>query len=120
MWEEEFDASKKETISWYVPCAELIEKMNLQYGECDGAFYDTMNNVVAFDTAVAGYDLGLVVRKDVFDTFLRKNQYCFVWFVNASKEIHKKDLSIRRYSDWAGLYYYENNKVMGDIFICEN
>ena len=52
MWEEEFDASKKETISWYVPCAELIEKMNLQYGECDGAFYDTMNNVVAFDTAV--------------------------------------------------------------------
>ena len=94
--------------------------MNLQYGECDGAFYDTMNNVVAFDTAVAGYDLGLVVRKDVFDTFLRKNQYCFVWFVNASKEIHKKDLSIRRYSDWAGLYYYENNKVMGDIFICEN
>lgn len=106
-WEEEFDASKEDGIGLYMPCAEFIEKMNLQYGKCDGAFYDKAGGLAAFDMEVIGKKSGLVVRKEIFDTFLKENDYAFIWYVNAGKEIHGEDHSIEDCSDWTGIYYYE-------------
>ena len=36
MWEKELDLSKKETLSWYAPCAELINSLKLRYGVTAG------------------------------------------------------------------------------------
>ncbi|MCM1235863.1 MAG: hypothetical protein NC489_37705 [Ruminococcus flavefaciens] len=120
LWEEEYDASKNEAISWYAPCAEIIEEMKLQYGKCDGAFYDENGAIAAFDTSVTNQQIGIVIRKDLLDAFLTKKDYRLVWFVKASKEIHVTDHSIGKYSDWTGLYSYEEDKIIGKLYMCND
>lgn len=116
LWEEEFDASKEESISWVMPCAELIDDLKLQYGKCDGIFYDENGEIAAFDSSLSGQNAGLVIRKELLDLYLKKRKLRFVWFINASKEIHLPDLSIGKYSDWSGLLNYEDGKATGEIF----
>nr|WP_144036407.1 hypothetical protein [Sporomusa acidovorans] len=120
LWEEEFDASKEKALSWSMPCAELIDDLKLQYGNCDGVFYDENNEIAAFDSSLSGQHAGLVIRKELLDSFLEKRNLRFVWFVNASKEIHLPDGSIGEYSDWSGLLSYENGNVTGEIYINAN
>lgn len=117
VWEGEFDASNKETLSWYAPCAEIIDELKLRYGECDGAFYDENGMLAAFDTSVTGEKLGIVVRQDLLDKFLQKRGLRLVWFVKASKEIHNYGNQTQRFTDWGGLWLYENNTVTGKMYI---
>lgn len=116
LWEEEFDASKKENHFWYAPCAEIIEKLKLQYGKCDGAFYDENGNLAVFDTRLSKQNVGLVIRKDLLEEFIGKSKLNFIWFIKAGKEIHSSDLSITKYSDWSGMLSYDNGKAVGEIF----
>lgn len=117
VWEEEFDASKNETLSWYAPCAEIIDDLKLRYGECDGAFYDENGRLAAFDTSVTGEKVGIVVRQDLLDKFLEERGLRLVWFVKAAKEIHGHDNRIQRYTDWGGLWLYENDTATGKMYI---
>lgn len=117
VWEEEFDASKNETLSWYAPCAEIIDDLKLRYGECDGAFYDENGRLAAFDTSVTGEKVGIVVRQDLLDKFLEERGLRLVWFVKATKEIHGHDNRIQRYTDWGGLWLYENDTATGKMYI---
>ena len=38
LWEEEFDASKEEALSYSHPCAEIINTLNLRQKKCDGYY----------------------------------------------------------------------------------
>lgn len=120
LWEEEFDASKEKALSWSMPCADLIDDLKLQYGNCDGVFYDENNEIAAFDTSLSGQNAGVVIRKELLDSFLEKRNLKFVWFVNASKEIHLPDGRIDEYSNWSGLLRYENGNVTGTMYINSN
>ena len=117
VWEGEFDTSKKETLSWYAPCAEIIDGLKLRYGECDGAFYDENGRLAAFDTSVTGEKVGIVVRQDLLDKFLEERGLRLVWFVKAAKEIHGRDNRIQRFTDWGGLWLYENDAATGRMYI---
>src|SRR5699024_2063527 len=52
LWEEEFDASKSDSLSWSVPCAEIIETFHLRQLEYDGFYYDEDGELAAFDTTL--------------------------------------------------------------------
>ena len=94
LWEEEYDATKEETISRSFPCGELIATMKLRQIEADGFWYDTDGKLAAFDTDLTQKINSVVVRKDILDAFLKKTGLQLVWLVDAEKEIHNSDYSI--------------------------
>ena len=114
-WEEQYDASKEDTISQSVPCAKLIEVMGLRQLTADGFFYDTVGKLAAFDADITQGINTVVVRKDILDSFLRKTGYKLVWLVKAEKEIHTGDYSIISWSEWEGVYVYEGSSISGEI-----
>lgn len=120
LWEEEFDASKKDALSYSHPCAEIINTLNLRQKKYDGYYYDETNSLIAFDTGLMKQKAGLIIRKEVLDKFLEIKKYHLVWFINASKEIHDdKTLRITNFTDWTGLLEYTSNSVQGDYYVIE-
>lgn len=119
LWEEEFDASKEESLSYSHPCAELITTLGLRQTIYDGYYYDADGTLVAFDTDLTKQKAGLVIRKSVLDKFLSEKKLHLVWFVNAAKEIHDSTLMITNYTDWSGLLVYTGDSVEGEYYTVE-
>lgn len=119
IWEEEFDASKEETISASHPCAEIIKVLGLSQKKYDGYYCNEAGELIAFDTALTKQKAGLIIRKDALDEFLSIKNFHLVWFVNASKEIHDESLMIKKYTDWTGLLEYKGDFVEGEYYITE-
>lgn len=117
LWEEEFDASKEDALSCSHPCAEIINTLNLRQKKYDGYYYNEKGELVAFDTDLTKQIAGMIIRKDSLDKFLDTMKLNLVWFINASKEIHGKDLSITKYTDWTGLLEYTGDSVQGEYYI---
>lgn len=116
LWEEEFDASKEETLSYSHPCAELINSLNLRQKTYDGYYYDSDGILVAFDTDLTKQKAGLIIRKSALDKFLAEKNYHLIWFINAAKEIHDKTRMVTNYTDWTGLLEYTGDSVEGDYY----
>lgn len=88
---ERSDASNSENTSYYIPCTELLERLNLSQNQDNGIFVSASGEVVAFDpTLVGGFD-GLVIRKSYLDRFLDENQYDLVWYVCGEKQYFHGD-----------------------------
>lgn len=120
LWEEEFDASKEEVLSYSHPCAELINTLELRQNKYDGYYYDVNNELIVFDTDLTNQKAGLIIRKDALDKFLKLKKFHLVWFVNASKEIHDESLRITKFKDWTGLLEYTGDSIQGEYYIVES
>ena len=120
LWEEEFDASKEEVLSYSHPCAEFINTLELRQNKYDGYYYDVNNELIAFDTDLTNQKAGLIIRKDALDKFLKLKKLHLVWFVNASKEIHDESLRITKFKDWTGLLEYTGDFIQGEYYIVES
>lgn len=118
-WEEQYDASKTETISIKHPCAKLINDLKLKQNKYDGYYYNQNNELIVFDTKLTNNDAGLVIRKEALDEFVSNNNYKLVWFIRASKEVHGENLMISAYKDWTGLLIYEKDTITGEYYIID-
>lgn len=120
VWESEYDASKDNTLSMNVPCPMLIEQLHLHQADIDGLHYDSNEKIAAFDLNISQKESGVVLRKDLLDAFLKKNNLNLIWFVRASKELHSgEDLGILRYGDRSGAYFYNGTEITSNIYIVE-
>lgn len=115
LWEEEYDASKEEAISWDVPCAEVIETCELEQKKYDGFYYDKTGKLAAFDMEFAQGKGGVVIRKDLLEKFLSLTGMKLVWIVQGAKEIHNIDLSIARWSEWEALFVFGKRQITGEV-----
>lgn len=115
-WEEEYDATKEEPISYSLPCANLIEVMGLRQLVADGFFYDPDGKLAAFDSDLTQKVNSVVVRKDILDRFLDKTGMKLVWLVDAAKEIHARDYTIESWSEWEAVFTYERDHIDGNIY----
>ena len=116
LWEEQYYATKETSVSWSVPCGELIETMGLRQMAADGFYYDSKGYLAAFDTGLTQQVNSVVVRKDILDKFLVEKGLKLVWLVDAEKEIHdEKNKQLYAWSDWEGVFIYENNQVSGEL-----
>lgn len=111
LWEEEYDASKEETISWNVPCAELIEELHLQQLEPDGFYFDSNGSLAAFDVNLTQNRDCIVVRKDLLDKFLALKGMELIWIMEGGKEVHASDRSVFTWSKWESLFAYEKEHI---------
>lgn len=59
----------------------------------------------------------MIIQKDVLNLFLDTMNLHLVWFINASKEIRRKDNSITKFNNWTGLQEYTGDSVQGVYYI---
>lgn len=119
-WEEEFDASKEDSSSYFHPCAEIINTLELRQKTYDGYYYSREGELIAFDTNLKGQKAGMVIRREALDKFLDIKNLHLAWFVNAAKEVHGGNAEITKYADWTGLLEYREGSVQGEYYIKES
>ena len=117
LWEEEFDRSKHETLSFLKPSALLVEKMNLKQGDEEGTFVDGNGRIVCF-SAEAIYDTKayLLVRKKEFLEMLEANNLKVAWTLLGEKGVMGGSLSsTHNYGriEFSGAFFVEGNNVKG-------
>ena len=116
IWSEQYDGSKTNNISIKHPCAKLIKDLKLKQDEYDGYYYNQEGELVSFDSELTKQHAGLVIKKNEFDKFLSNNNYKFVWFVKAEKDVLDDDPQKIAWSDWMGLLVYDGDTVKGDYY----
>ena len=115
LWEEEYDATKEEALSYSFPCAELVKEMELRQAVSDGFLYTKDGKLAAFDTYLTQKINCVVVRKEILDSFLEKTGLKLVWLVDAEKQILLDNSTMSQWSDWEAVFVYEGSKILGDI-----
>ncbi len=86
LWEEEFDCSKEEVISYYKP-GPLIST-GLKPSQKEGEYLNDLGEVVCFDPSV--YEKGpacLLMRKDHVQKLLKESGLRLVWIIQGEKQV---------------------------------
>lgn len=118
-WEEEYDASKKETISFDIPCPELLDKLHLVQKKYDGYFFSQDGDLVAFDGELTNSINGLIIRKDYLDKFLQENDLSIFWNFVGEKQYFTESPREQYYSRWKGFFWMVNSEIQSDIDLDE-
>lgn len=88
LWEEQFDASKQSTISFYKPTEILFNLLDLQYSKVEGQLLNKNNKVICFDPcAIYPTHSCLLVRKMDLLKKLEENDLDIFWTVLGEKRI---------------------------------
>lgn len=74
--------------SWYKPCNELFNGLNMKYGKENSVLYDSKGRVLCFDSIeLLKEDIGFFIAKDEFLNYIHKNGYEIFWTILAEKRI---------------------------------
>jgi len=119
-WEEEYDASQEESVSYEIPTKCIVDMMKLKQLKYDGSYYNENGELVAFDTRLSNQanldSRCLVIRKDVLIEFLKKADMSIFWFSFGEKMFNKKRGESYARSEWKGFYEFDNNNdVQGEM-----
>lgn len=80
LWEEEFDASKEEVISFYKPTELLFRLLDMQYSKTEGYLLNSNKEVICFDPSATTSTLScLLVRKNDLLKVLADNDLEIIW-----------------------------------------
>ena len=116
-WEEEFDQSKAETLSFLKPSSLIFDNLKLKHGYEEGSFVDEANNIVCFATeALNDTKPHLLVKKEPFLKMLKSNDLEVVWTLLGEKRVIGGSLSPNHnYGriEFSGSFYIEENVVTG-------
>jgi hypothetical protein len=118
LWEEEYDCSKEDSISFIMPSKMLFNGMNMEFGEREGEFFVNGELVCQDPSVNNGGPSCLFIRKKNFLDFLQRNKLKVFWTVLGEKQIigghtHPKDGM--KWLEISGVYKFVGNKVRGDI-----
>jgi hypothetical protein len=108
LWEEEFDCSKEEPISYYKPSP--IVGIGLKPSQNEGEYLSDNGEVVCLDPSV--YTKGpacLLIRKDYIQKVLKESGLMLVWIIQGEKQILGNNYSEQPRLDHAvgGLYHMD-------------
>lgn len=117
MWEEEFDCSKKQVISYFKPS--LMTSIGLKNSAKEGAYINDCGEIVCFDPSV--YTKGpasLLIRKDYLLKTLKDSGLSLIWFVQGEKQIigFNRDSYPNFDHNLDGFYYMtEDGSISGEM-----
>lgn len=116
-WEEEFDHSKTDALSFLKPSFLIYDKMGLKNGKVEGSYEDQDNNIVCFAAeALNDSKSYLLIKKEPFLKMLKENDFEIVWTLLGEKNVIGGGLGLREYYDsleFSGTFYLDNGKVIG-------
>tara|TARA_Y100000310_G_scaffold180887_1_gene180788 strand:- start:704 stop:5188 length:4485 start_codon:yes stop_codon:yes gene_type:complete len=119
LWEEEFDKSKIETLSFLKPSNLIFEKMGLTNGEMEGSFKDKNGTIVCFAAeALHASKPHLLVKKEPFLTMLKENSLEIVWTLLGEKGVIGGSLTSSHHygrQEFSGAYCFDNNQLIGSL-----
>lgn len=121
LWEEEFDRSKEEVLSFLKPCSLIYDGMDLNYSCKEGEFVDSSNNLICFASNVLHNSKSyLLIRKEPFLKFLKENKLKIIWTILGEKQVlggrsFKNDYKGRL--EYSGAYILEDDKLEGRVNI---
>lgn len=119
LWEEEFDKSKEEAISFLKPCTVIYKGMDLKYSKKEGEFIDNSTVIQCFAPNVYNNSKSyLLVRKHSFLKFLNDNNLKVIWTVLGEKQIVGGQLFGTDYPgrlEISGAYYFDKEELKGVI-----
>src|SRR5260370_1358000 len=114
-----FDCSAEEYFSIFLPGAWIVNNMGLQWNGIEGQFFDSTGTLVAFDPGVShAGPHAVLIRKEVFVSFLKKEGYEIIWFLLGGKQILGGGWDPK---DWpgelqiSGVYNLKNDKISGSL-----
>lgn len=114
LWEEEYDASHEETISFAIPAGQIIQEMQLYQKDADGVFYRN-EEIVAFDLTLTGSEKAeAVIRKDVLDEYISKTGVQIFWTVAGEKQFFSGSMK-QKWHKREGYFIYKNGSIVGSI-----
>jgi hypothetical protein len=119
LWEEEFDKSKEETISFLKPSTIIYKCMDLKYSKSEGQFEDKSGVVQCFAPNVYHDSKSyLLTRKSSFLKFLNENKLKVVWTILGEKQIIGGPSFGADYlgrMEISGTYYLDNLNIVGTL-----
>lgn len=117
--ETDKDQSIEDGASWLKPCEEIYTGLGLNYGYGNSVLYDEHGEVACFDTSeLWNEDIGLAIKKEQLFKFLDDNNYKIFWTVLTEKRIlgDKLPENIKyKMPTSSGVYYYEGERLVGQI-----
>lgn len=117
LWEEEFDKSKIDNLSFLKPSSLIFEKMGLKVCEAEGSYSDKDENIVCFAAETLNASKAhLLVKKEPFLKMLGENELDIVWTLLGEKGVIGGSLgSNHRYGriEFSGTFYLDNDKLNG-------
>ena len=124
LWEEEFDKSKTDTLSYLKPSRLLHEIMDLSNGKEEGSFEDRNGNVVCFAVeAMHDSKTHFLVRKDSFLNALKEHDLNAVWTLLGEKGVIGGSLTYsHRFGrvEFSGAFNFEDGRLQGSHKIFSN
>lgn len=115
LWEQQYDASQKESTSFTIPSPFLIDELGLEQKELDGYYYNNQNELIAFDRGLTKKGSGLIIRKSSLDRLLKEKDLKIFWTCIGEKQFIKGEMIDQEYSAWGGLHYLESNEILGNM-----
>lgn len=117
-WEEEFDYSKIDSLSFMKPSKFLFDGLNMKYSKNDGEFIDKDGNIICFDASVfSNSHQCLLIRKENFMKLLDENNLTICWTVIGEKQIYtprSRNEDFLGYMKINGYIYLDNNKIVNE------
>lgn len=114
LWGKEYDASQKDATSFYIPCGEIINYLQLEQKEYDGYYFSSGGSLVCFDASLSGMCHGLLIRKDYLEQFLAATGLKLFWLCTGEKQFFCGGLN-QICQSWEGFSYYERGQIFGDL-----
>ncbi len=117
LWEEGFDKSKIDTLSFLKPSYLIFDKMGLKNGEVEGSYEDKDGNTVCFAAEVLNDSTAhLLIKKEPFLRMLRENDLEIVWTLLGEKGVIGGSLSSDHHVgriEFSGAFHFDNNQLTG-------
>jgi hypothetical protein len=117
LWEEEFDCSKEEAISYLKPS--FLVSVGLKPSQKEGEYINDQGEVICFDPSV--YEKGpscLLMRKDHIQKIMKESNLRLVWIIHGEKQIlgNDRDKQPNFNHTVHALYYMDaNGRIIGDL-----
>jgi hypothetical protein len=119
MWEEEFDKSKEQTISFLKPSRLIYDGMKLRYSLKEGYFVNDADVVECLAPDVYHDTKSyLLVKRIPFLKFLEQNKLRIVWTVLGEKQIIGGHSNGREYFgrvEISGAFYFDGSEFTGKL-----
>ena len=98
---------------WRAPCPDIIETLGIKQTMHDFAYYDKEGNIAAYNTSfICETCSGLIIRKDLIDSYLCKKDLKLIWLMLSEQQLLKSnDIGLEGLRQWTGLCTYDGKKI---------